>query len=160
MNIGTLIFFCGKMGAGKSTLSKQVAAKRNAVLISEDEWLAALYPGEISTFDEYLRCSKRLKPLVQSHVENILRAGTNVVMDFPANTKGQRGWFKQLISNAGSPYELYYLKASDELCLKQIAQRQVEQPERAIFDTETMFNQVNKYFEIPHESEGLKIRHG
>lgn len=160
MNSGTLIFFCGKMGAGKSTKSKQVAAERNAVLISEDEWLATLYPSEISTFDEYLHCSKRLKPLVQTHVENILRAGTNVVMDFPANSKRQRGWFKQLISNAESPYELYYLKASDELCLKQIAQRQIEQPERAIFDTEAVFNQVNKYFETPHESEGLKIKYG
>ena len=87
MNSGTLIFFCGKIGAGKSTKSKQVAAERNAVLISEDEWLATLYPGEISTFDEYLHHSKRLKPLVQTHVENILRAGTNVVMDFPANSK-------------------------------------------------------------------------
>jgi len=34
---GTLIFFCGKMGAGKSTQSKKVAHDRNAVLISEDE---------------------------------------------------------------------------------------------------------------------------
>ena len=160
MDSGTLIFFCGKMGAGKSTKSKQVAAERNAVLISEDEWLETLYPGEISTFDEYLLYSRRLKPLVQIHVEKLLKAGTNVVMDFPANSKRQRTWFKQLISNAESPYEFYYLKTSDELCLKRIAGRQVEQPERAIFDTETVFNQVNKFFESPHESEGLEIRCG
>lgn len=160
MNSGTLIFFCGKMGAGKSTKSKQIAIHRNAVLISEDEWLAKLYPDEISTFDDYLLYSKRLKPFVQTHIENILGTGTNVVMDFPANTKRQREWFKQIISSSGSPYELYYIEASDELCLKQIAQRKVEQPERANFDTETVFNQVNKYFEAPHESEGLKINFG
>ena len=148
------------MGSGKSTKSKQVAAERNAVLISEDEWLATLYPGEISTLDEYLHYSKRLKPLVQNHIEGILRTGTNVVMDFPANTKRQREWFKQLISSAEVPHELYYLEASDELCLKQIAQRQIEQPERAIFDTEAVFNQVNKHFEPPQESEGLNIKYG
>ena len=157
MNSGTLIFFCGKMGAGKSTQSKKIAAARNAVLISEDLWLAGLYPGEIATLNEYLFYSARLKPLMQTHVENILRAGTDVVMDYPANTKVQRQWFKQLAAMAEAHHELHYLDASDELCLKQIAQRKVEQPQRAIFDTEVMFHQVNKHFEAPHETEGLKI---
>jgi len=148
------------MGAGKSTKSRQVAAEKNAVLISEDEWLETLFPAQISTFEDYLLFSKRLKPLLESHVENILRAGTNVVMDFPANTRKQRDWFRLLISNAESPYEFYYLKATDELCLKQIAQRQVEQPKRALFDTEAVFHQVSKYFESPNENEGFKIRYG
>lgn len=160
MSSGTLIFFCGKMGAGKSTKSKEVAAERNAILISEDEWLEKLHPGEISTFDDYLHYSKRLKSLLQSHVEGMLRKGTNVVMDFSANSKRQRDWFKQIITNAGSPYEFYYLKVSDELCLKHIAQRRIEQPERAIFDTEEVFNKVNEYFETPQECEGLEIRYG
>jgi len=158
MNTGILVFFCGKMGAGKSTRSKQTAVEKNAVLISEDEWLERLFPGEISTFDDYLLYSKRLKSLVQSHVVNLLRTGTNVVMDYPANNRRQREWFKQLISSADSPYEFYYIEASDELCLMQIAKRKIEQPERASFDTEAVFNQVSKYFEVPHESEGLEIR--
>lgn len=158
MNSGTLIFFCGKMGSGKSTRAGQVTAERNAVLISEDDWLAALYADDISSFDDYLHYSKRLRPLVQAHVEKLLRAGTDVVMDFPANTKRQREWFKQLFTSAEAPYVFYYLQASDELCLQQIAQRQIEQPQRAAFDTEAVFNQVNKYFEAPHESEGLEIR--
>jgi hypothetical protein len=36
---GKLFFFCGKMRAGKTTKSKKIAHDRNAVLISEDEWL-------------------------------------------------------------------------------------------------------------------------
>ena len=79
---GTLIFFCGKMGAGKSTKSKEVALQRNAVLISEDEWLATLYPNQISSFKDYLKFSAQLRPLVRSHVQNILSTDTNVVMDF------------------------------------------------------------------------------
>ncbi|MCB1148027.1 MAG: AAA family ATPase, partial [Leptospiraceae bacterium] len=49
MKHGTLIFFCGKMGAGKSTLAKQIAEEINGILFSEDDWLAALYPTEIKT---------------------------------------------------------------------------------------------------------------
>jgi len=120
---GTLIFFCGKMGAGKSTKSKQLALDRNAVLISEDEWLAALYPDQIASFEDYIKFSGRLKPLVKNHVQNILSAETNVVMDFPANTVAQRKWFKAIISEIDAPHELIYLNTSDEICLKQIAKR-------------------------------------
>ena len=60
--LGKLFFFAGKMGAGKSTLSKIIAAKHNAVLISEDDWLAAHYPHQITTFDDYIRYSNQIKP--------------------------------------------------------------------------------------------------
>ena len=53
------------MGAGKTTKSLQVARDQNAVLISKDEWLESLYPGQITTFDDYLKFSRQLKPLVK-----------------------------------------------------------------------------------------------
>jgi len=152
---GTLIFFCGNMGAGKSTLSKKTSVERNAVLISEDEWLESLYPKQILSFEDYLKYSSQMKPLVKSHVTRILKTGTNVVMDFPANTLNQRQWFRDLLSEAGSPHELIYLKSSDELCLNQIAQRRVEQPARAAFDTEATFHHVTKYFQEPQQNEGF-----
>jgi len=154
---GTLYFFCGKMGAGKSTRSRLVATEEKAVLISEDEWLSMLYPDQINTFDDYRRYSARLKPLVFSHVENLLRMGSNVVLDFPANTVGQRKWFSELVKTAGATGKLIYIKASDEICLKQIAIRRTEQPERAKFDTESVFNEVTRFFEEPGDSEGLDV---
>ncbi|EDM84367.1 AAA family ATPase [Limnobacter sp. MED105] len=44
---GTLIFFCGKMGAGKSTLARRLADQPNSLLLSEDHLLAGLYPDAI-----------------------------------------------------------------------------------------------------------------
>ena len=154
---GTLIFFCGKMGAGKTTKSEQTARDRNAVLISEDEWLESLYPGQIASFDDYLKFSRRLMPLVKAHVQNILSTGTDVVLDFPANTVSQRNWFKTLYSEINAPHELIYLNVSNEICLKQIAQRRIEQPERASFDTEEVFHHVTRYFEEPSADEGFNI---
>lgn len=154
---GTLIFFCGKMGSGKSTLSAKIACERGAVLISEDEWLAALYPGEIKGFDDYLAYSSRLKPVIRSHVEQMLLAGTTVVLDFPGNTRKQRAWFKDICSQHGIPHTLYYLAMDDEMCLKQLIQRQKEQPERAQFDTEEVFRMVTGYFEPPEESESFNV---
>lgn len=154
---GTLVFFCGKMGAGKSTQSKLLATERNAVLLSEDEWLSSLYPGQITNFDGYLKYSAQLKPLIKTHVQNILCTGTNVVMDFPANTRNQRRWFLDLVSEVGAKHELIHLNISNEQCLQQIAQRRLQHPERALFDTEAVFNQVMQYFEVPDESENLNI---
>lgn len=156
--IGTLIFFCGKMGAGKSTKSKEYAIENNAVLISEDEWLSALYPQQISSFDDYIKYSALLRPLIKSHVQKILLTGTNVVLDFPANTLKQRAWLKSISKEIDALHLLIYLEVSDEQCLKQIAKRRLEQPERSAFDTEEMFYHVTKYFEIPLESEELEIK--
>lgn len=154
---GTLYFFCGKMGAGKSTKSKQLAIEKQAVLLSEDEWLSTLYPNQISTFEDYLKFSAQLKPMVKKLVQNILSVGTNVVMDFPGNTQKQRKWFLDIVLEINANHQLIFLNLNNEQCLRQIAQRRKEQPERAAFDTEETFFYVTKFFEAPKAFEGLNI---
>jgi predicted kinase len=65
---GTLIFFCGKMGVGKSTKAMEMAREIGAILLSEDDWLSRIYPEEINNFNDYLKYSSRLKPLIKTHV--------------------------------------------------------------------------------------------
>ena len=86
-----------------------------------------------------------------------IQSATNVVMDFPANTRNQRRWFLDLVSEINAKHELVHLDISNEQCLRQIAQRRLQHPERALFDTEIVFHQVTRYFEAPSESEGLNI---
>ncbi|MER2030503.1 MAG: ATP-binding protein [Solibacillus sp.] len=155
--LGTLYFFCGKMGAGKSTKSKQLAIEKQAVLLSEDEWLSSLYPNQITAFEDYLKFSAQLKPMVKKLVQNILSIGTNVVMDFPGNTQKQRKWFLDLVLEINANHQLIFLNLNNEQCLQQIAQRRNEQPERAEFDTEETFIKVTNVFEAPKASEGLNI---
>ena len=156
---GDLIFFCGKMGSGKSTKSKQISREKNAVLLSEDDWLSSHYPKQINSFEDYLKYSAVIKDFVKCLVTNILNTGTNVVMDFPANTVSQRKWFKLLCSEVNCKHELIYLDLSDEQCWRQIEQRQIEQPERSQFDTKEIFKYVTKFFEAPTEEEGLNVVH-
>ena len=154
---GTLIFFCGKMGAGKSTLSREIASREGAILLSEDEWLKNIYPDEIENFEDYIKYSSRLKPLIQKHVQQILNSGITVVLDFPGNTEKQRAWFKDIYTEYGFSHKLIYLEASDNLCLKQIKARRKTNPERAQFDTEDVFNQVTSYFQPPFEHEHFNV---
>ncbi|EFI68478.1 cell division protein ZipA [Lysinibacillus fusiformis ZC1] len=131
--------------------------KKNAVLLSEDEWLSSLYPDQITSFEDYLKLSAQLKPMVKKHVQNILSVGTDVVMDFPGNTQKQRKWFLDIASEVNANHQLIFLNLNNQQCLVQIAQRRNEQPERAAFDTEATFIEVTKFFEAPEASEGLNI---
>ncbi len=157
-NIGTLYFLCGKMGSGKTTQSHLIVKQHNAIRLSEDEWLAALYPQQINSFDDYLRFSSQIKPLFKAHIQAMLCAGANVVLDFPANTLHQRQWFKSIYTEVGAPHVLVYLAVDDITCLKQIARRRREQPEREKFDTEAMFYHVSQFFEAPYDEEGFNIQ--
>ena len=100
---GTLIFFCGKMGAGKSTKARALAQAQNLILLAEDEWLAALYPGQINSPLDYKTCTDRLKAPIKSMVQSCLSVGLDVVMDFPANTRGQRQWLKSVADDVSAP---------------------------------------------------------
>ncbi len=63
----TLHFLCGKIGAGKSTLAAELASGPGTMLLSEDRWLAALYPGEILDVADYGRCAARLRNASGTH---------------------------------------------------------------------------------------------
>ncbi|HEX4844057.1 MAG TPA: ATP-binding protein [Limnobacter sp.] len=154
---GMVVFFCGKMGAGKSTLARHIAAHLGAVLLSEDQWLNALYPDEIQGLEDYIRCSRRLKSVLFPHVSTLLARGQHVVLDFPGNTFAQRSWFKQIVDESGSPHTLIHLIKTDEVCLGQIALRRLQEPERAATDTLEMFNAVNSHFVAPTDDEGLNV---
>jgi shikimate kinase len=54
-----LLFLCGKMAAGKSTLSRELAARKNAVLLIQDEFLERLFPGEIVDIPGFVKYSSR-----------------------------------------------------------------------------------------------------
>ena len=157
MNKGELIFFCGKMGAGKSTRANEITIDKRAVLLSEDEWLESLYPNQIRCLDDYIEYANRIKPQIKKLVQSILLTGTNVVMDFPANTLAQRAWFRSVFSEISAPHNMVYIDVPNELCLERIGKRRIEQPERAATDTVEVFEGVTKYFVAPEPTDGFHI---
>src|SRR5215203_5698137 len=110
-----LIFLCGKMAAGKSTLARDLAQRENAVLLVQDELLDHLFPGEITDIPGFIKYSSRLRNALGPHVCALLSKGISVVLDFPANTKAQRTWFRELFERANAEHELHFVDASDAL---------------------------------------------
>lgn len=156
-NPATLHFLCGKLAAGKSTLSKTLAREHGAVLISEDVWLAKLFPDEIETFEDYLKYSARLKDVLAGHVHQLLTQGIPVVLDFPGNVPSQRQWFRSLFEAAGADHRLHYIDAPDALCRTQLAKRNRELPEGSRHISDAAFERITAYFRPPAEEEGFTV---
>ena len=66
-----LIFFCGKMAAGKSTLARQLADRENAVLMIQDQLLDTLFPGLVLNVASYLEYAGRINRVVATQAAAI-----------------------------------------------------------------------------------------
>ena len=152
MTNGTLIFFCGKMGAGKSTLARKIAEEKGAVLISEDDLLSKLYADKITSVKDCKYYSDKLKPVVSDTTQQILTKSINVVLDFPANTEIQRQQLCSISDTVNSMHTCYFVDRSDEACIKQLLKRGNTKT-----DTVEMFQAITKYFVEPTESENVNV---
>lgn len=156
-NTSTLHLLCGKIAAGKSTLADRLAGEPNTVLLSEDIWLAELYPGDIRSLQDYVIYSARLHGALGPHIEALLQTGLNVVLDFPANTPDQRRWMRGIIDRTGAAHILHYLDVADEVCKARMRARN-EQGEHPFAPSEADFDQITAYFVPPSEVEGFMVR--
>lgn len=153
----TLHFFCGKAGAGKSTLAKRIATECNAILLSEDVWMMRLFGDQMKTFDHYIKLSHKLKEVIGPLTIDLLTAGQIVVLDFQANTKRSRVWFQSVFETAQSAHVLHFVRTPDELCLQRIAKRNSERPEGSHRLSKEDFFHVSSFFQAPEEVEGFTI---
>lgn len=154
--MATLHMLCGKIAAGKSTLAAELAALPGTIVLSEDYWLARLYPGEIETVADYVSYAARLRKAVTPHVEAILRAGLSVVLDFPANTPASRVWMRGIIDRTGADHRLYYLDVADAVCRERLRRRNAD----GVHDfapSDTDFAAITAHFVPPSPEEGFRI---
>ncbi|WP_282605386.1 ATP-binding protein [Pelagibius sp. Alg239-R121] len=155
-NQPTLHLLCGKIAAGKSTLASHLASEPKTILISEDVWMARLYPGEVVALDDYTRCSGRLKEVMGPHAEALLNAGISVVLDFPANTLHQRRWLRGIFESARAAHKLHHLDVPDEICKARLRQRNL-QGAHNFTPSDDDFDLITSYFVPPSSEEGFDI---
>jgi predicted kinase len=149
-----LHMICGKAGSGKSTLAKRLAEETGALLISQDAWMAALYPDELVEIADYIRLIPRLSAAMGPHVTELLRAGLTVVLDWPANTARTRAWMRGVADAAGAGHRLHLLDVPDAVCLARVQGRNAA-GEHEFTLSEAQFAEITRYFEPPTDAEGL-----
>ena len=147
---------CGKAGSGKSTLCNELAKLPQTVLISEDLWLSTLFGDQLSSIDDYVRLSQKLRGALGPHIIDILQSGTSVVLDFPANTTKLRAWMLDLASEAQITHQLHFLDVPDDLCKSRLRARNIS-GDHPFSVSDAQFDQLAAYFEPPSTAEGLTI---
>jgi predicted kinase len=155
-NAPTLHFVCGKIGAGKSTLTTELGRQPNTIVVSEDQWLARLYPAEQNSLADYVRNSALLRGAIADHLIGLLRNGFSVVLDFPANTPASRAWMRSLFEGARCAHQLHYLDVPDELCRARLHRRN-ESGEHEFTVTDAEFDLFTSYFVPPSGEEAFEV---
>lgn len=152
----TLHLLCGKIAAGKSTLTAELGALPNAIVVREDEWLSRLYPDEMVSVQDYVRCSARLRNAMAPHLVALLKAGVTIVLDFPANTLLTRQWMRTIFEEAKSRHELHYLDVPDDVCRARLRARNARgEHEFAVSDEQ--FDLITRHFVPPTADEGFNV---
>ncbi|WP_310618529.1 AAA family ATPase [Flexibacterium corallicola] len=151
-----LLLACGKIASGKSTLLSKLSSKHEAILISQDQWMATLYPDELKTLRDYVKYTDRLKQALRPHIVDLLKQGLSVALDFPANTKQDRAWMQGIYKETDITHELHYLNVPDEACKERLHQRN-QSGQHHYTVSEEQFNQFTAYFQRPSKEEGFNV---
>jgi predicted kinase len=156
MKTGTLHLVYGKIGAGKSTLCARLATQAGTVLISQDQWMARLYPDEIGSIADMITYSARLREAMGGHVADLLREGLSVALDFPANRIDWRRWMLDIAGEAEAPHILHMLDVPDEICKARLKARNAAGEHEYVVSDE-VFDTIRSRIQPPREEEGLNV---
>lgn len=155
-NLPTLHMICGKIASGKSTLAARLAAAPRTVLLTEDDWLHVLFGGELNTLEDYVRCTAKLRAALGPHVAALLNAGVSVVLDFAANTPGQRAWMRGILDDTGAAHRMHVLDRPDAICLARLSARNTGGA-HPFAVSEAQFHQFSRHFTLPGAEEGFDL---
>ena len=153
----TLHVICGKIAAGKSTLANDLGKAPLTITISEDAWLAGLYRDEMTTLQDYVRCTTRLRQVLTPHVVDLLNRNLSVVLDFSANTVEMRKWFREILDQTTADHVLHHLDVPDEVCLQRLKDRNAR-GDHPFAATEDEFRKMTRHFAAPTPEEGFNVQ--
>lgn len=138
MKPNVLYVLCGLPGSGKTTYSKQLAAKTNAKHYSFDEYSGSNNP----------RLSKQAKQQMFQDVYNALSGGCNVILDDLHTRLQWRLNVLSFVNNISCKKVLIVITTQEEECLKRNQQR-----ERGVLP-DFVIKELKQKYEVPSLDEG------
>ncbi|MDE5834466.1 MAG: ATP-binding protein, partial [Ruminococcus sp.] len=112
---------CGKICSGKSTYSKKLRTKENAVLLSVDEIMLTVFgqnAGE--NHNEYVG---KIKKYFLKKIPDFVDIGISVILDWGFWTRQERDFTREFCEIRDIDCELHYIDINDELWKQRINNR-------------------------------------
>ena len=149
-----VIFICGKICCGKTTYAHGLCRKNNAVLLSTDELMLAVWGQHCGEkHDEY--AAKIQKYLLNKSLE-IIASGTDVVLDWGFWQKKQRDSLKEFYKSRNINCEFHCIDVPEEVWRERIKKRNeavLEDEGIAYFVDENLAAKFESRFETPTDDE-------
>lgn len=112
-----LVMVCGLPGSGRTTTALRVARELPAIRLNTDEWLHNLgLPIQPET-------TERVESLQWQMAQSLLRIGTNVVLEFGADTAHERESRRHRASELGASVELRHLAVDPAVLVSRLSGR-------------------------------------
>lgn len=118
---GRLIVITGLPGSGKTTLATELAMSMRACRMCPDDWMMA---SGIDLWDSAAR--SRIETFQLSLSIDLLRAGSNVVIEWGTWARVERDALRDAARSIGAPVELRYLDADADELWRRIVDRDLE----------------------------------
>jgi predicted kinase len=123
MHQPTLFLTVGLPSTGKTTAARHIEAEKNALRLTKDEWVKALY-GQLNP------------PWAQNVIEGrlieiglrVLELGNNVVIDYGLWGRDERSALRQAAAERGARVEIRYFELTPAEQRRRIDQRQAQAP--------------------------------
>lgn len=149
-----VFLMCGKICSGKSTYAKKLAETKNAVILSVDEIMLAIFGQDSGeNHDIYV---KRIQAYLYEKTLDFVASGINVILDFGFWTKQERTNVKEFFQARNVSFEFHYLNISQSEWKKRIAKRNIEVSQKGFnsyFVDEGLEKKFEELFEQPQKDE-------
>jgi predicted kinase len=144
----TLFLTVGLPCTGKTTAARRLEVERDALRLTKDEWVKALY-------------GHQNPPAAQAVIEGrlvevglrALELGTSVVLDFGLWSRDERTALRQAATDRGAEVELVFLELTPAEQRTRIQRRQAEAPHTTWPMSEAELSSWTESFEAPTPGE-------
>ncbi len=149
-----VILICGKICSGKTFYAKNLIKENNAVLLSSDELISALFhPNENEYHNQVIYSVHKF---LKNKSVVLVNAGVSVILDWGFWTKESRNAISDFYKSNGIEFEWHYIDIDNEQWQKNIDLRS-----EAVLKNETtdyyvdsgLLQKCNTMFEVPENND-------
>src|SRR3954467_2191930 len=119
----TLFLTVGLPGTGKTTAARRIEVEQQALRLTKDEWLKALYGHENPRSAQDVIEGRLIQVGLRA-----LELGTNVVIDYGLWGRDERSSLRQAAADRGVMVEMRYFELTPAEQRRRLAQRETEAP--------------------------------
>jgi len=149
-----VILICGKIASGKSVYAQRIAQQEKAVLLSVDELVLSVLGGDLG--EKHDEITRRVQAYLFNKSLEIVRAGTNVLLDWGFWTRERRAEARAFYLENSVACEFHYIDVQDAVWHRNIEIRNqavLDGKADAYFVDEGLMKKLESLFEAPDSEE-------